>query len=136
MRAALLLPMLANGIRSMWLISRVQFSFATWTIPLACVLFGSGLGVSRALLACEAPITSTHVTEGVSSIDDAYAEEQCPDESEQHLADLDGDGTVDVFDLVLFFADFGVSGPVAADINDDGSVDTADFTALIRNLNS
>ena len=117
----------------MWLLNRFQFNLGAWSIPLACALFGSGLGISRALLACDLPSKAPHVAEYVENTD---AEEQCDEDLERHLADLDGDGSVDVYDLVLFFADFGLSGPVAGDINDDGVVDRADFTALIYPLSS
>ena len=46
---------------------------------------------------------------------------------QQHEADVNGDGVVDVQDLVTVAANFGQTGPNAADVNDDGIVDIADL---------
>ena len=47
--------------------------------------------------------------------------------TQQHEADVNGDGVVDVQDLVTVAANFGQTGPNAADVNDDGIVDIADL---------
>jgi len=47
-------------------------------------------------------------------------------------ADINGDGTVDTADLGLLISQFGQSGAgLSADLNSDGAVDTADLGALI-----
>jgi len=45
-------------------------------------------------------------------------------------ADLNGDGTIDTADLGILIGQFGTAGP-EADLNEDGTVDTADLGILI-----
>ena len=45
-------------------------------------------------------------------------------------ADIDGDGEVDVDDILLVIGAFGTTGPVG-DINEDGTVDVNDVLAVV-----
>lgn len=52
------------------------------------------------------------------------------------LGDLNGDGVVDVSDLLLLFANWGAcpaKGACPADLNNDGSVDVSDLLILLAN---
>lgn len=52
------------------------------------------------------------------------------------LGDLNGDGFVDVSDLLILFANWGIcpqNQPCAADLNGDGSVDVSDLLILLAN---
>ncbi|MFH1710976.1 MAG: LamG-like jellyroll fold domain-containing protein [Nanoarchaeota archaeon] len=49
-------------------------------------------------------------------------------------ADIDGDGDVDYYDLQQFQADFGTTGCMYSDMNDDLVVDSADYITLKRNM--
>ena len=121
------------------LLKRLQRNFATWMVPVACAMFGSGFGISRAILACDAPIPANHIDEeNGTSTDSVHATEACDEDRNvpRLLADIDGDGSVDAYDLMLILADYGLSGPVAGDLNDDGQVDSNDLTALIRHFTS
>lgn len=123
---------------------RLQRTFAIWIVPVVCAVFGSGFGISRAMLACEAQVGDDQVEQLDTSVEAAYsyayAYEPCDEDEEApleaSLADLDGDGSVDGYDLMLFLTEYGLSGPLAGDINGDNSVDTDDFMALVRRLNS
>ena len=110
-----------------------RFSPALLILPALCILLGGGLGYSRAITACD----TIHVTDGVrqETCDHALALE-CDDHTERAFADIDGDGSVDAYDIALLLTDMGRNGTLAADINDDGIVDSEDLTALIRQLNS
>ena len=48
-------------------------------------------------------------------------------ESIRIKADVNGDGVVDINDLIAVSTNFGQTGPNAADVNDDGIVDIADL---------
>ena len=120
----------------MRLFKGLQFDLATWSIPVACVLLGSGLGVSRALLASEMSAAPDHTVECLDASGHDEEVIACDEEIQRLLADLDGDGSVDGYDLVLFLAEYGMSGPMAADLNDDGAVDSTDLTALLSQFNS
>ncbi|MHC5026097.1 MAG: FG-GAP-like repeat-containing protein [Planctomycetota bacterium] len=49
------------------------------------------------------------------------------------VGDANGDGTVDVEDLVAVIVDWGKCGDCSADINDDGQVDVQDLVLVILN---
>lgn len=54
------------------------------------------------------------------------------DNVEPHCpADLNGDGNVDVSDLLQLFSSWGACGSCAADLNGDGFVDVSDLLALL-----
>ncbi len=47
------------------------------------------------------------------------------------VGDLNGDGTRDTADLVIFLGDFGTAGPSVSDLTGDGVVNTADLTRFL-----
>ncbi|MCH2154304.1 MAG: hypothetical protein MK089_13270, partial [Phycisphaerales bacterium] len=49
------------------------------------------------------------------------------------LGDLDGNGVVDVEDLLDTLNDWGCEEDCTADVNDDGSVDISDLLTIIAN---
>ncbi len=53
-----------------------------------------------------------------------------PDEC-QCQGDVDGDGVVDVYDLIEVITAWGATGPNAADLNADGVVDVIDLTLVV-----
>ena len=58
-----------------------------------------------------------------------------PSEPEKIAADVNGDGVVDVLDLVIVAANFGsVNTTPAADVNDDGEVNREDILAVLDAL--
>ncbi len=46
-------------------------------------------------------------------------------------ADINGDGVVDVLDLLKLLAAWGMTGDMAEDVNDDGVVDVLDLIMLL-----
>jgi len=51
------------------------------------------------------------------------------------VEDINADGTVDIFDLILVAANFGKTGENVADVNGDGIVDIADLIKVAGVLN-
>ena len=54
-----------------------------------------------------------------------------PDECESTPADINGDGSVDSADLGILLSSWGACAGCAADVNGDGSVDSTDLGALL-----
>jgi uncharacterized protein (DUF2141 family) len=54
-----------------------------------------------------------------------------PDACEVVAADINGDGSVDSADLGILLSSWGACAGCAADINGDGGVDSADLGALL-----
>ena len=119
----------------MSLFKRFRLDVFTWSIPLGCAILGTGLGLSQAMLAGEVTQTTTGcITSDVEGTSTAPLIEECADQVERVLADINGDGLVDAHDLVLLLSDYGSTGAVASDVNDDGEVDGRDIIALVRQL--
>ena len=55
----------------------------------------------------------------------------CVDFARPCAADIDGDDTVDVDDLIAIIADWGACNGCNADLNNDGDVDTDDLLIVL-----
>ena len=53
-----------------------------------------------------------------------------PSEPPKIAADVNGDGTVNIQDLVLVASSLGKTGPASADVNADGVVDIRDLVTV------
>ena len=58
------------------------------------------------------------------------------EEVPQLVADVNGDGVVDIQDLVLVFGQFGETGKNSADVNGDGEVDIDDLIAVAEAMDA
>jgi hypothetical protein len=68
---------------------------------------------------------------GTADYGNGTSHDFCLESGVDCLADLDGNGFVDVGDLLLLLADFGCQTTCTADIDGDGQVGVTDVLALL-----